>query len=332
MVGRVENLLGAVCLGPMAGVTDLPFRMLCKEQGADLVYTEMISAKGLKYGNRNTKELLSVDEKEHPIAVQLFGNEPDVLADAAGKIRNLPFEFVDINMGCPVPKVVGNNEGSALLKNPDLIYDIVAALVRQSACPVSVKLRKGFEKGKTLCVEAAKAAEAAGAGMVAVHGRTREEYYSGRADWDCIKLVKDSVKIPVIGNGDICSGRDAKEMMERTGCDGVMVARAARGNPWIFSSIKAYLESGEEKEPPGISTIAETVIRHAEMLIGYKGEYIGIREMRKHAAWYLSGCPQSSKFRGKMNYISDFKGLLDLLYEYNEAHGEKKLEFYRDRV
>lgn len=326
MAGKL-NFSGAVCLGPMAGVTDLPFRILCREQGADLVYTEMISAKGLKYENRNTKELLKVDEGEHPIAVQLFGSEPQVLAEAAQKVSRLSFELVDINMGCPVPKVVGNNEGSALLKNPDLIYDIVSAVVKKSECPVSVKLRKGFKAGELLCVEAALAAQQAGASLVAVHGRTREEYYSGTADWDCIRLVKEALKIPVIGNGDVASGRDAKEMLEQTGCDGIMIARAARGNPWIFSEVKKYLECGEETEKPKVSTVIEMVLRHAQMLISYKGEYIGIREMRKHAAWYLSGFPQSSKFRGRMNYITDFSELKSLLYEYNEAHGEKKLEF-----
>lgn len=318
---NAEDLKGAVCLGPMAGVTDLPFRLLCKEQGADLVYTEMISAKGIIYNNKNTKELLTTDENEHPLAVQLFGCEPGIMAEAAKKIDSLSFEILDINMGCPVPKVVGNNEGSALLKNPALIYDIVLAVKKASNHPVSVKIRKGFKKDELLCVEAAKAAEAAGACLVAVHGRTREEYYSGKADWEAVRLVKEAVRIPVIGNGDVCCGRDAVDMMEKTGCDGVMLARAARGNPWIFSRIKEYIETGRETPRPDVGTVTEMILRHAKMLIDYKGDYTGIREMRKHAAWYMAGYPQSAKFRGKMNYVTDLCGLKNLLFEYCEGNG-----------
>lgn len=314
-IGNID-INGNLVLGPMAGVTDLPFRMLCKEQGADLIYTEMVSAKGIMYNNKNTESLLVVKEEERPVALQLFGCEPEIMSEMAAKIEDRNFDILDINMGCPVPKVVNNGEGSALMKNPQLIEKILYSITGKIKKPVTVKIRKGFGRNDNSAVEAAKAAEAGGASAIAVHGRTREEYYSGKADWDVIKQVKEAVSIPVIGNGDIYLPEDAENMMEYTGCDAIMIARGARGNPWIFSQIKAYLEKGILLEKPSVYEILETIERHAQMQIEFKGEYTGIREMRKHVAWYTTGYPKSSKIRNRVNEIENINDLKKLIHEY----------------
>lgn len=309
-IGNIE-IDNCLALGPMAGVTDLPFRILCKEQGCNMLYTEMVSAKAILYKNKNTKELLNIDEREHPVGVQLFGSDADIMAEMAVQISNGDCDFIDINMGCPVPKIVNNGEGSALLKQPKLVEEILSKMVKAVDKPVTVKIRKGFERDTSYAVEIARIAESCGVALVAVHGRTREQYYSGKADWDIIKEVKKSVSIPVIGNGDIFCAKDAKNMKEYTGCDGIMVARGARGNPWIFKEIKEYLENGNIIEGPTIKDIREMIIRHAKMLVEYKGEYIGIREMRKHVAWYTAGLPHSAELRRMCNEIETMENLTD---------------------
>ncbi len=300
----------------MAGVTDQAFRLLCRECGAGLVYTEMVSAKAITYKNSNTEDLLVVSDEERPVALQLFGNDPAVFAKACEMIDNRNFDILDINMGCPVPKIVNNGEGAALMKNPDLIRKIVESAVKSSSKPVSVKIRKGFEEGEENAVECALAAEAGGASLIAVHGRTREDYYFGEADWNCIKKVKDAVKIPVLGNGDIYSPKDAKRMIEETGVDGVMVARGAQGNPWIFDRIRAYLEKGKLLPEPTLKERIEMALRHARMEIELKGEYIGIREMRRHVAWYMAGFPGAAKVRDSVNYTESYEELEKLLNLY----------------
>jgi len=325
-IGNIK-IDGNLVLGPMAGVTDLPFRLLCKEQGADLIYTEMVSAKGILYKNKNTESLLTVLEEERPVALQIFGSDPKIMAEAAKMIEERNFDILDINMGCPVPKVVNNQEGSALLKNPELIGDIVYAITKAIQKPVTIKIRKGFDENEYSCVEAAKAAEAAGASAIAVHGRTREQYYTGKADLDAIKMVKEAVKIPVIGNGDIFHAKDAIHMLEYTGCDGVMIARGAKGNPWIFSTIKAYIQDGIYLERPEFHQVVEMILRHANLQLKYKGEYIGIREMRKHVAWYTTGYPNSTQLRNDVNEIETMEGLCNLLARYEEYYknfGENK--------
>lgn len=314
-IGNVE-IKGNLCLGPMAGVTDLPFRLLCKEQGVDLVYTEMVSAKGIKYGNKNTQELLEVKDMERPVALQLFGSDPDILADTAKTIEGMNFDILDINMGCPVPKVVNNNEGSALMNNPRLVAEIVNKVSKAIKKPVTVKIRKGFTEGNINAVEIGKIAEQNGAAAIAVHGRTREQYYGGKADWDIIRQVKETVSIPVIGSGDVASANDAVDMLKQTDCDGIMIARAARGNPWIFSQIKGYLDSGLNIPPPKWEEVKKMILRHGALLIEYKGEYIGMREMRKHVAWYTSGYPRSAKLRNRINEIETMGDLESLMEEY----------------
>lgn len=309
-----------VFLAPMAGVTDLPFRILCKEMGCGLVYSEMVSAKGILYDNKNTTELLEIAEKERPAAVQLFGSDPEILGAMAKKIESYPIDIIDVNMGCPAPKIVKNGEGSCLMKTPELVGKIVKSLVESQSKPVTIKFRKGFDDAHINAVEIAKIAEANGAAAVAVHGRTREQYYSGRADWDIIREVKKAVHIPVIGNGDIFTPQDAKNLLEHTGCDAIMVGRGAQGNPWIFKRILCYLQTGELLPEPTAEERVEKALRHAQMLIAYKGEYVGIREMRKHMAWYMKGLPGAAELRGKLNYAETMTEMEALLWDYLKKH------------
>lgn len=300
-------------LAPMAGVSDLPFRLLCKEQGAGLSVMEMISAKAVTFGNRKTAELARTLPSEAPVALQIFGHEPEVMAEAARRIEDWDFDILDINMGCPVPKIVNNQEGSALMKNPALIEKIVRACVRASSRPVTVKMRRGFDCNHINAVECAKAAEAGGAGAIAVHGRTRTQMYSGEADRETIAEVVQAVRVPVIGNGDIKDGPSAKRMLDETGCTAVMVGRGAQGNPWVFAEIKHYLETGEEPGRPSRREIVQMIERHAQLMLQYKGEEQGILEMRKHVAWYVQGFPGASKIRSKVNTVTTFSELEELL-------------------
>lgn len=302
-------------LAPLAGVTDGSMRSLCKEQGAALVYSEMVSGKGLFYGDKNTERLLKIYPGEKPIAYQVFGSEPEILAYTAQALQNRGNAVLDINMGCPVPKIVKNGEGSALLKNPDLIYALVNAATKETDKPVTVKIRIGWDENSVNAVETAKAAESAGASAVAVHGRTREQYYTGHADWTQIRRVKNAVKIPVIGNGDVFSGEDAVRMMRETGCDMVMIARGALGNPWIFRDAIALWEGREKPQPP---TDAEKVVmmrEHLERLCREKGEYAAVRQMRKHVGWYLKGVHGSAAIRRKVNEITDVTQLRQVFDE-----------------
>lgn len=302
-----------VVLAPMAGVTDLPFRLLCKEQGAGLLCMEMVSAKAILYNNKNTEALMAIDEREMPVSLQLFGSDPDIIADMAARIEEKPFAILDINMGCPVPKVVNNGEGSALMKNPKLAAEIVRKTAKAITKPVTVKFRKGFDDNNINAVEFAKYMEDAGAAAVAVHGRTREQYYSGKADWDIIRQVKDNISIPVIANGDITDALSAKAIEEETGCDGIMVGRAAQGNPWIFSEILHYMETGELKERPSKDEVRAMIRKHARLQRDIKGEYIGVREMRKHVAWYIAGFPGSAQMRKKVCMAESFEELEALI-------------------
>ncbi|MBR3263209.1 MAG: tRNA dihydrouridine synthase DusB [Lachnospiraceae bacterium] len=300
---------GNIILAPMAGITDMPFRALCREQGATFSYTEMISAKALYYKNKNTLPLLQVAKGERPIAVQLFGSEPELLAQEALKLEEGPYDVFDVNMGCPVPKVVNNGEGSALMRDPEKIGQIVSAMTKVLHKPVTIKIRKGFSADQINAVEVAKRAEDAGAAAIAIHGRTREEYYSGHADYDIIRQVKEAVSIPVMGSGDIYKGKDAKRMLDETGCDAVMIARGARGNPWIFREVAHFLETGEELPRPSVEEVKEMILRHARMLIDFCGENMAIRQMRKHAGYYVTGYPDASRIRREVNLCVTFSDL-----------------------
>lgn len=310
-IGNI-NIEGGLCLGPMAGVSDLPFRHLCKEMGASLLVTEMVSAKAIYFKNKNTEPLMKIDKDEHPIALQLFGSDPDIIAEMAASIEDRDFDIFDFNMGCPVPKIVNNGEGSALMKNPKLVEEILSKLVKSVKKPVTLKIRRGFNEDNINAVEIAKIAEGAGVSAVAVHGRTREQYYSGKADWNIIRDVKSALSIPVIGNGDVTDGESAKRMYEYTGCDGIMIARAARGNPWIFREIRAYL-NGDTPVKPTAKEIVDMILKHCKIQMEYDDEIMAVRKMRKHVAWYTHGMKGSSALRDKVNHVEKYDELESLL-------------------
>lgn len=313
-IGNV-TLDNPVILAPMAGVSDLPFRLLCREMGAALVCMEMVSAKAIYYNNKNTDSLMEIHPEEVPASLQLFGSDPQILAEMAKRIEERPFSILDLNMGCPVPKVVNNGEGSALMKDPKLAERILTAMVKKLHKPVTVKFRKGFNDSNINAVEFAKMAESCGVAAVAVHGRTREQYYSGKADWDIIRQVKEAVSIPVWGNGDVFTPEDAKRMKEETGCDGIMVARGAKGNPWLFKRILHYLETGELLPPPTAEEVKRMIVRHGTLQTEFRGEEIAMREMRKHVAWYTAGFPHSSALRNDINQVETLGELERLVDE-----------------
>ncbi|CBK75421.1 tRNA-U20-dihydrouridine synthase [Butyrivibrio fibrisolvens 16/4] len=319
-IGNV-TLENNLILAPMAGVTDLPFRLLCKEQGAALCCMEMVSAKGIMYNNKNTESLLTVDERERPVSLQLFGSDPEIMGAMAAKIEHRNFDILDINMGCPVPKVVNNGDGSALMKNPVLAGKIIESMVKAIEKPVTVKIRKGFDEEHVNAVEMAHVAQESGAAAVAVHGRTREQFYSGKADWSIIADVKNAVSIPVIGNGDILDAKDVIALKEQTNCDGFMIGRGAQGNPWIFHQILHYFETGELIGKPPMEEMVKTMLRHAKLQIEFKGDYLGIREMRKHAAWYTAGYKGASKLRGRINDVESYEELEALFEEFMKQYG-----------
>ncbi len=311
-IGNVE-LENNLILAPMAGVTDLPYRLICRSMGCGMVVTEMVSAKAILYKNKNTKTLLEVLPQERPAAVQLFGSDPDILGEIAAQIEDGPYDMIDFNMGCPVPKIVGNGEGSALMREPKKVEQILSSMVRHVKKPVTVKFRKGFNDTSVNAVEIAKIAESCGVAAVVVHGRTREQYYSGKADWEIIRQVKEAVKIPVIGNGDVFQPEDAEAMLKQTGCDGVMIGRGAKGNPWIFSRTQHYLETGEILPGPSVAEIRDMILHHGSLLSQYKGEKMAMREMRKHMAWYTAGLPHSAALRNEINQIETLDEMKQLL-------------------
>ncbi len=306
--------IGNVCLknniflAPMAGITDLPFRILCKEKGAGLVYTEMISSKGMFYDDQKTKKLMTIEKQERPVAIQIFGADPEIMGQMAKKISKQA-DIIDINLGCPAPKVTKNGEGSKLLLDLPLIDDITKAVVKNAEVPVTVKMRKGWDEENIVAVEVAKIAEKNGVQAVTVHGRTREQYYTGKADWEIIKKVKEAVKIPVIGNGDVTNGETAKALFEQTGCDAIMIGRASNGNPWIFEQIITYLQTGKVLPMADVSSVKKMMQKHLNMLVDWKGEYTAIREMRKQIGWYIKGLPNAATIRKQINQIEDLEEL-----------------------
>lgn len=311
-IGNVE-LKNNVVLAPMAGVTDLPYRLLCIEQGVGLVYTELISAKGLYYENDKTNTMLRTDSREKPSSIQIFGSDAKIMGSITKKLNEIDFDILDINMGCPAPKIVKNGDGSALMKSPEIVRDIITEVVKNSEKPVTFKIRKGWDNNSVNAVEIAKIGEDCGASAVAVHGRTREEFYSGVADYDIIRDVKQAVSIPVIGNGDIVDYKSAKHMLDYTGCDGVMIGRGAQGNPFIFNEIVTFLETGNVISKPSKDDILNMALRHTKEIIEYKGEYVGIREARKHLGWYIKGLPNSTVARTLINKARNYDEVLELV-------------------
>jgi len=315
-IGNI-NIENNVFLAPMAGITDTVYRVICKEYGCGVVYSEMVSAKGMLHNNCNTKKMLEINPKEHPVAVQIFGSEAQILSDMVKSLENYPIDIIDINMGCPAPKIIKNGEGCALMKNPKLIGEIVKKVSLSTSKPVTIKIRKGFDENCINAVEIAKIAEDNGAAAVTIHGRTREQYYSGLADWDIIKKAKESVSIPIIGNGDVTCPERAKQLFDYTGCDAIMIGRAAQGNPWIFKRVIHYLKTGEILPQPNINEKINTAVKHLNMLIDYKGEYIGVREMRKHLGWYTKGLRNSAALRVMINKTESKEEMEKLILSFN---------------
>ena len=314
-IGNV-NLDNEVFLSPMAGVTDLPFRLICKEKGCGMLYTEMINAKALCYDDENTKKMLKIEDEEHPIAVQIFGSDPEYMGKAAAIMNQYPNEILDINMGCPAPKVIKNGDGSALMRNPKLAAEVLKAVVKNSEKPVTLKIRKGWDDNSVNALEIAKIAEECGISALAIHGRTREQFYSGKADWDIIAEIKQSINIPVIGNGDVFDVQDAVNMLEKTKCDAIMIGRGSQGNPWIFNRINHYMKTGEVLPEPTLEEKISTAIKHMNLAVAEHGEYVAVREMRKHIGWYLKGLKNSAKYRDQINKITDYKEVIAILEEY----------------
>ena len=314
-IGNVQ-LDNEVFLSPMAGVTDLPFRTICKEKGCGMLYTEMINAKALCYDDENTKKMLRMDKDEHPVAVQIFGSDPEFMGKAAIIMNQYPNEILDINMGCPAPKVIKNGDGSALMRNPKLAAEVLTAVVKNSEKPVTLKIRKGWDDDSVNAVEIAKIAEECGISALAIHGRTREQFYSGKADWDIIAEIKQAINIPVIGNGDVFEVEDAVNMLEKTKCDAIIIGRGAQGNPWIFNRINHYMKTGEILPEPTLEEKITTAIRHMNLAVAEHGDYVAVREMRKHIGWYLKGLKNSAKYRDQINKITDYKEVIAMLEEY----------------
>lgn len=315
---RDFELDNEVFLAPMAGVTDLPFRLICKEHGCGLLYTEMINAKALCFDDEKTKKMLNINDEEFPVAVQIFGSEAEYMARAAEILNDYPNEILDINMGCPAPKVVKNGDGSALMKNPELARKVLEAVVGKSKKPVSLKIRKGWDEDNINALEIAKIAEDCGISAITIHGRTREQYYSGKADWDIIKAVKEELKIPVIGNGDVASVEDAIKIRQHTKCDAIMIGRGAQGNPWIFERINHYIKTGEILPEPTKEEKIDVAIKHIELAVKEDGEYVAVREMRKHIGWYLKGMKHSAKFRDEINRMESVEEVIKTLLQYKK--------------
>ena len=314
-IGNVQ-LDNEVFLSPMAGVTDLPFRTICKEKGCGMLYTEMINAKALCYDDENTKKMLNLEDDGHPVAVQIFGSDPEYMGKAASIMNQYTNDILDINMGCPAPKVIKNGDGSALMRNPKLAAEVLTAVVKNSKKPVTLKLRKGWDDNSVNALEIAKIAEECGISALAIHGRTRGQFYSGKADWDIIAEIKQSINIPVIGNGDVFDVQDAVNMLEKTKCDAIMIGRGSQGNPWIFNRINHYMKTGEVLPEPTLEEKISTAIKHMNLAVAEHGEYVAVREMRKHIGWYLKGLKNSAKYRDQINKITDYKEVISMLEEY----------------